>query len=545
MLAGVRLAFLAGLLLGAFPAPRPLLLLRPASACSGKIDLAFCLDGSGSMSGAGWTSVQAWTQDFIRTFSNDGANMGAGNDESGLKVAIFQFASYVTSFTKTANGGGDSFLADYQLALSAAGTPRKSGGTETDDCIRDAHAALLDVNEGARDGASKLLVILTDGAPNSESSAISAARAARGDNIRIIGVGVDTGGCYTGCKPYPYGGGDWSNTKLVTPPHDDHYIKLGTYGDLTTKLVTVTSMACPVDCSGTWGEWTTCSKTTGRRQRAYVVINPAQDSGQACPPDEDEACEVPCESSWGAWGDCNEVTGKQKRAAVVDVQPLNGGAACPADEIRDCDVPCEFTWEPWSACVASEGYQERVAKVTVPALNGGTACPPKEGRACAVDCVFAWNPWGVCDKATGTQTRDVSVSVTPKTSHDGMSGAPCPPTETQDCAVPCEFTWYVQAPFVVVGFLCWCSFSCFCVGVVCVCAAFWIYCIIYDNCTNKCFKLLTTLISNLRHLSLSPSPYFSPRKQRSILISQPRALVAGALGARATSQRAPGSAMPR
>ena len=55
---------------------------------------------------------------------------------------------------------------------------------------------------------------------------------------------------------HSYGGGDWSNTKLVTPPHDDHYIKLGTYGDLTTKLVTVTSMACPVDCSGRWDEWT-------------------------------------------------------------------------------------------------------------------------------------------------------------------------------------------------------------------------------------------------------------------------------------------------
>ena len=171
------------------------------------------------------------------------------------------------------------------------------------------------------------------------------------------------------------------------------------------------------------------------------------------------------------------MTGKQKRAAVVDVQPLNGVAACPADEIRDCDVPCEFTWEPWSACVASEGDQERGAKVTVPALNGGTACPPKEGRACAVDCVFAWNPWGVCDKATGTQTRDVSVSVTPKTSHDGTSGAPCPPTETQDCAVPCEFTWYVQAPFVVVGFCVGVLFLVF-VLVSCVCAAFLIYCII-------------------------------------------------------------------
>ena len=151
------------------------------------------------MSSSGWSSVQTWTQDFIQTFSSSGAKMG----EDGLKVAIFQFASYVKSFTKDINNGGESFLADYQLALDAADSARKSGGTETDDCIRDAHAALLNTGEGAREGASKLLVILTDGAPNSESSAINAARAARSDNIRIIGVGVDTGGCYTGCSPYP------------------------------------------------------------------------------------------------------------------------------------------------------------------------------------------------------------------------------------------------------------------------------------------------------------------------------------------------------
>ncbi len=144
-----------------------------------------------------------------------------------------------------------------------------------------------------------------------------------------------------------YGGGDWSNTKLVTPPHDDHYIKLGTYGDLTTKLVTVTSMACPVDCSGRWDEWTPCDKTTGERQRAYVIINPAQDNGQECPPDEIEDCAVPCESTWDEWGTCDKATGKQTREALVAVQPLNGGDACPEDEVRDCDVPCEFTWEPW------------------------------------------------------------------------------------------------------------------------------------------------------------------------------------------------------
>ena len=52
-------------------------------ACSGKIDLVLCLDGSGSIGFNDYKKVQNFAKDFIAEFSNQGKSF---NGEEGLKI---------------------------------------------------------------------------------------------------------------------------------------------------------------------------------------------------------------------------------------------------------------------------------------------------------------------------------------------------------------------------------------------------------------------------------------------------------------------------
>ena len=70
------------------------------------------------------------------------------------------------------------------------------------------------------------------------------------------------------------------------------------------------------DCEGAWEAWTTCSAScgAGTRTRSYSVVTESANGGAACPATlvesegcDEGACPVDCVGSWGDFSDCSEV----------------------------------------------------------------------------------------------------------------------------------------------------------------------------------------------------------------------------------------------
>ncbi len=320
-------------------------------ACTGKIDLIFCVDASGSVDGNCKKPGQCtgeWGQqtDFVKGFINDFTGSGAGMSETGIKIGIMTFA-----YKNVVN---IALSSKYSYVMDQVET-RTNGETNTHLCINDAVSALsstaavaapsgqADTQRGvSRAGATKLIVLITDGSPTCSSCASSAADAARNAGVTVIGVGVDTGLCHCPCPCLS--SGDKSIKQMVSDPKDENYVRVDDFDKLSENLKKITDLTCPVGCQGEWGEWSACSQTTGTRSRAFKVTQAAVDGGDACPQPQTEPCSIDCGYSFSGWSPCTNINGpsvnigpyQQSRTVTVNVQPKNGGKACPLDETRNC-----------------------------------------------------------------------------------------------------------------------------------------------------------------------------------------------------------------
>lgn len=111
----------------------------------------------------------------------------------------------------------------------------------------------------------------------------------------------------------------------------------------TSTPATTTPTSTPVskvDCSGSWSGWSECDKLCGGgvSRRAFTVITPANATGQACPASPQtqacntQACPVPinCVGSWSEWSACDKTCGggTQNRTYTVTTAAQNGGTQC-------------------------------------------------------------------------------------------------------------------------------------------------------------------------------------------------------------------------
>jgi len=383
--------------------------------------MVFCIDASGSVNDAEYNQQMDFVKNFIDIFSNNkgsttcdkppghAANAGDGcgnfDGENGLKISVMNFAG-----DNTINIG---LSTDYQAIKLATGRT-ESGETMTHLCLLAAEDKLRDTSQGARNGASKIIVLLTDGSPTLSAEATDAANAAKSAGTLIIGVGVDTGHCYSKdnccCTPTattPKGccsSGDINIKNLCTAPGVDHYTRIGDFNGLQGKVQTITDLSCPVDCQGDWTEWNTCNKANGKQSRTFTVTKASEEGGIVCPTTEDRTCDVDCESTVGSWAptSCTTIS-TQTQPIQISQQPKNNGQACPSPNTRQCS-PCAFTWSEWTAC-NSVGKQSRTPTITSQPQNGGTACPSPEERGCATDCIFTWGEWNECDQMSGKYSK--------------------------------------------------------------------------------------------------------------------------------------------
>ena len=107
-----------------------------------------------------------------------------------------------------------------------------------------------------------------------------------------------------------------------------------------TKSQACTVKACPVDCVGAYGSWSTCSKTcgAGTQSTAYKITTASAKGGAAC-------------------------------AAKA------GSAKSQACTVKDCPVDCAGSYA-WSVCSTSCGPGTQIGnyKITTAEAHGGNAC---------------------------------------------------------------------------------------------------------------------------------------------------------------------------
>eukprot|EP00929_Paragymnodinium_shiwhaense_P048014 TRINITY_DN24344_c0_g1_i3.p1 TRINITY_DN24344_c0_g1~~TRINITY_DN24344_c0_g1_i3.p1 ORF type:complete len:1739 (+),score=304.31 TRINITY_DN24344_c0_g1_i3:62-5278(+) len=248
-------------------------------------------------------------------------------------------------------------------------------------------------------------------------------------------------------------------------------------GDMEERLCK--EQDCPVDCSGRWMEWSKCSKTCdgGQQVKKFKVERPPEAGGKACPASpklqlcSQGPCPVDCVGSWGNWSQCTTScgTGTTSRKFIVTTPAANGGVQCPKKQ-RDscnptvpCPVNCQGNWDEWTTCSATcdGGQQSRTFRVAMPGKYGGKKCPTSQTRECntdkcqifftttitttttttteeTVDCQGEWSKWTTCSATCGggTQASVFKILVPPKN-----GGKPCPSSKrsrqckTQRCPI--------------------------------------------------------------------------------------------------------------
>ena len=235
-------------------------------------------------------------------------------------------------------------------------------------------------------------------------------------------------------------------------------------GDI--KTTTCYEGDCPVDCHGSFGEWSNCEPFdkcgNGSKTRRYNVATSASNNGRECP-HEDEykesiSCYIPCAQDcvgyWEPWSECNascNSNGSQTRNFRV-IQPLQNNGSCVNEngsQIQSCSgIPCPINcsgkWSSFSECskTCGSGHQIRTYDVIHDAHYGGSNCSHSSGYvetqicntlSCPIDCDGDWNEWSQCSHqcgASGTQTRDYVIKS--EAQHNGscvLSGS----SQTKSC----------------------------------------------------------------------------------------------------------------
>ncbi|MEL4895764.1 PEP-CTERM sorting domain-containing protein [Crocosphaera sp. Alani8] len=166
------------------------------------VELGLVVDGSGSVSGGDF----AFQRDaYVNIFTNDFAGNFLTGDVDTVFVSFWQFSSGLdlevdwTAITNNAEA--------IAFANLIAPVTQNGGGTNTGGAISGVAASIL---SNAFDGDSEVIDISTDGSPNSQTAAESAASAAFLDNgivTNTLFVGTSTSGAASNAAIATAGGG--------------------------------------------------------------------------------------------------------------------------------------------------------------------------------------------------------------------------------------------------------------------------------------------------------------------------------------------------
>tara|TARA_B100001769_G_scaffold128795_2_gene100583 strand:+ start:20 stop:1210 length:1191 start_codon:yes stop_codon:yes gene_type:complete len=154
-------------------------------------------------------------------------------------------------------------------------------------------------------------------------------------------------------------------------------------GDIDETEECNTDIVCPVNCVGSFSNWSSCSESCGpgKKRRTYSVTTPVAGTGTACAYDdgheetadcEDKSCNVDCEGSWIHYPNVNDEIkagfGGHKTMKYVVTKPKSGtGKDCmhaftrEAPKVGATDVPRNWagyiqnTNDRWTSEVVTDG----------------------------------------------------------------------------------------------------------------------------------------------------------------------------------------------
>ncbi|OGZ45278.1 MAG: hypothetical protein A3C84_03035 [Candidatus Ryanbacteria bacterium RIFCSPHIGHO2_02_FULL_48_12] len=179
----------------------------PGLGCAGKLDIVLVMDNSGSIDSTEYTAMKNAAKAFVD------ALLLSLNGPHGAKVS---FASSATL---------DQMLTDDPTVLKTAIDLAQTGGSTNLSAGIDVAQAEL-VSPRDRADAPNLMIILTDGAPNSQADAITSANAAKAAGSQIYAVGIGTNVSTSA----------FLHDQIVSDVENDHYFDAANFSDLETIL---------------------------------------------------------------------------------------------------------------------------------------------------------------------------------------------------------------------------------------------------------------------------------------------------------------------
>jgi hypothetical protein len=290
--------------------------------------------------------------------------------------------------------------------------------------------------------------------------------------INCTGAWTGWGGCNATC-----GGGNESRVFEVTSPAA--YNGSCEAEDGTLEWQACNTQPCPIDCTGDWSDWDTCSAPCGggNQSSTYLVSAEAMHGGSSCPEINGtlrwqdcnlQPCPVNCTGAWSGWDACNATCGEGNQSRVFEVtSPAAYNGSCEAEDgtlewqacnTQPCPVDCVGNWTDWESCsvACGGGNQSSTFLVSVAAMYGGSNCSEVNGTArwqdcnlqpCPVDCTGNWTGWTACNAscAGGNQSRVFYVSqeaayggTNCSHAHETFEERAC---NTQPCPVHCAGSW--------------------------------------------------------------------------------------------------------
>jgi uncharacterized protein YegL len=136
---------------------------------SGALDIAMLIDASGSMSGGELDDAKAAVVSFLERIKGQ------------VQVGLISFGDPDAHIRQQLTG-------DFTAVKAAAQRLNARGGTPMDKAISLANTEML-----TSGGATSIMILLTDGAPNDPAATEEAAESAKAEGIRIIAIGVGAG----------------------------------------------------------------------------------------------------------------------------------------------------------------------------------------------------------------------------------------------------------------------------------------------------------------------------------------------------------------
>ncbi|XP_052467002.1 integrin alpha-X isoform X1 [Carassius gibelio] len=181
--------------------------------CPGQIDIAFLLDGSGSVGSYDFEIMKTFVTNIIKRFT--------GRDG---QFAIAQYSRYCTIHYNFIELKTE----DYRWESKVKGINYFGGGTYTASAIRKLVDELFTPGGGARPSAKKILLVITDGESHDSRSLKSVTSQADAKNIVRFAIGV-------GDAFNKYSAREELKT-IASDPEKDHVFKVTDYSALNNIL---------------------------------------------------------------------------------------------------------------------------------------------------------------------------------------------------------------------------------------------------------------------------------------------------------------------